>query len=358
MKTKKISLFWTILLAVTVLVFILVEVGKFFLRDVLEEYEDSQYKYVAEDFFQSNFVSGDGASLAQLFEDQISKFETQTRAAAYFTELTSGKEFTMLSVSTGLNDHIQYIVRLGDTRFASFLIVKSGEKTEHGFDLYSLSDLKLDAALLHSYSIRIPASYTVSVNGIEASEEYCEGDRIETDSVKFMPEGTEGVVYTTYTFENLCGVPLFAVKNAAGNEAQIVLEEKEDVYVAGLIYDDALAANYGEYVAAAAKAYATYMQNDTSFAQIKKYFDPESALYTNIRTAETGWVIDHNSYSFEDVTVSEFYAYSENVFSCRVTLTQVLKYTGLKDYRDYMDMTFYLRLVDGTYLIYNTFNNK
>ena len=358
MKTKKISLFWIILLAITVLFFIFVEVGKFFLRDLLEEYEDSQYKYVAEDFFQSNFLFGDGSTFAQMFEDQISEFETQTRAAAYFEELTSGKDFTMQSVSTGLDDHIQYTVRLGDTRFASFSIVKTGEKTKHGFDLYTLSDLRLDDALLTGCSVRVPAQYKVCINGNTATKDYCNGDRIETASQEFMPDGTDGVIYTTYTFERLCGEPQLSVKDTAGREAPLAFEEKEDVYISGLIYDDVLAAEYSEYVMAAAKAYAAYMQNDTSFAQIKKYFDPESALYTNIRTAETGWVIDHNSYTFEDVSTSEFYAYSEDVFSCRVTLTHVLKYRGLNDYRDYMDMTFYLRRVDGTYLIYNTSNNQ
>jgi len=80
-------------------------------------------------------------------------------------------------------------------------------------------------------------------------------------------------------------------------------------------------------------------------------------LYVNLRTSETYFVIDHSSYAFEDVKTSEFYAYDENTFSCRVSFTHVLKRYGSKDYRDYIDMTLYLHRIGDTYRIYDRYNH-
>lgn len=357
MKTKRFPLFYVFLLVLILAVIVGTEIGKKKLKDVLAEYEDSQYKYVAEDFFESNFDRGDGASFAALFAPQLSSYETEGSAAEYFEKLIDGQPFALQSSSTGLEDRISYTVKCGETRFASMTVEKNGETTSHGFPLYKVSEVLLNPALLSSYSIEVPVGYTLFVNGKAADAAFCLGDRIETESQKYMPEGVDGIVYTTYRFDGLCTEPTFIVQSANGKTCEIRTSEA-GIPRAAIVYDDALAEKYDALAKEAAIAYAKYMQNDAYFSSIKKYFDPDSALYTNIRTAETVWVIDHNSYEFKDVQTSEFYGYGDTVFSCRVSLTHVLKYRGLKDYTDYMDMTWYFRLVDGEFRIYDSHNNK
>ena len=99
------------------------------------------------------------------------------------------------------------------------------------------------------------------------------------------------------------------------------------------------------------------MQSDGRFSAFSQYFDPDSTLYTQIKNAEIYFVWPHDGYSIEDVNVRDFYAYDDNTFSCRVSLTHVLHKKGSEDYRDYIDMTFYLRNVNGSYLIYDRENH-
>lgn len=354
MRTKKFPVFYICLLVLVVAVVILTEFGKSVLKDVLKEYEDSQPKYVAEDFLESNFDSVVGETCAKLFASQISAYETEESIARYFSEVTEKKEFALQSVSSGVGGDLQYVVKCDNKKFITFNVVKSGETTEHGFDLYRLSDIVLNEKLLNTYSVEVPVGYSLTVNGISADEKYCLGDRIETESQEFMPEGVDGIIYTTYTFDKMCGVPTFTVTAPNGKTCEVVQKEN-GVYHSEIVYDDALADAYSEYVIEATKAYACYLQKDATFSKVGKYMDPTSQLYANIKSSPNWMVIDHNSYDFEDVTTSEFYAYSEDIFSCRVTLTHVLKYPRLDDYRDALDITWYLRKVDGQYLIYNSF---
>ena len=358
MKKIKISPFYIVLLVFIALVLIATEIGKDKLRDLLAEYEGAQYKYVAEELLETKLRAGDGEALADFFADSFSEYETKENAAAYLSSLTEGKELSLQSLSSGLDDTVLYTVKCDGKKFATLELKKSGETTKHGIELYALDSVSLNPKLLGSYSVQLPKNYLLTVNGAPADAKYALGDDVPTASQDFMTEGVSGIVYTTYTFDRLCAAPTFTVRDADGRESAVRYDGDKDVYVADILYDDALASEYADYSIEAAKAYATYMQNDASFAQIKKYFDPSSELYGNLRTSQTMWVIDHNSYEFKDVEASEFYAYSDEVFSCRVKLTHVLKYRGLKDYNDYVDMTFYFRLVDGKYLIYNSFNNK
>ncbi len=357
MKAKKIPVFYIFLLVLVVLTLILTECGKSYLTDVLREYEDSQYKYVAEEVLESYFNSGDRKALYELFDSQISEMETTERAAAYFDELTGGKDFSLQSTSTGLDEKIEYAVKCDGKRFATLTLDKSGEKTEKGFDIYELKDAKLNENLLISRSVMIPVGFSLKVNGIDAGEEYTGGDIITTALGDEIPGNLVGIEYTTYSFDNLLGEPEFEVYSSAGNSAEVVLLDS-GIYCAEMVFDETISPELADYVIEATKAYACYLQKDAVFGTVAKYLDSSSSLYQSIRTSPNWMVIDHNSYDFEDADVTEYYEYNDNAFACRVTLTHVLKYRGLQDYRDYIDIIWYLTEKDGKYLIYDSFNNN
>lgn len=355
MKTKKFPTFYIFLLVLAIIVVVLTQIGKSILKDILTEYEDSQYKYVAEDFFDSNFADGNSETVAKLFASQISEFETEESFAEYISTLTYDRVFSLQHSSAGLSDKEKYVVSIGNLRFAEFFIEKTGVKTEHGFDTYKVTDVLFNDKILKSYSIQIPINYTLTVNGVLAGEEYCQNDRIETESQKFMPEGVDGIIYTTYTFDAMCTEPVFTVANSEGIESNITCKD-DGIYVADVIYHNAeFAEKYTDYVIEATKAYACYMQKDANFGKVRGYLDPASDFYKFVKDTPTWPVITHNGYAFENETVTDFYAYSDDVFSCRISFVHVLKYSGLDDYRDNIDITWYLRNVDGKFLIYDSY---
>ena len=94
------------------------------------------------------------------------------------------------------------------------------------------------------------------------------------------------------------------------------------------------------------------MQNDGSFGDVKKYFDPDSVLYEDIRLNPGSFVWEHDGYRVENITASEFFDYGGGVFSCRVTLDHILIKNGKENYTDRVDITWYLHEVGEEYKIF------
>ncbi len=354
--TKRIPKFYIILLAVVVAVVLLTQIGTWYAKGVLEEYENSQYKYTAEEFFDNNFVAATGNTIAELFKSQLPDIEDEQAKTDFFNTIIEGKEFKLQHSSSGMSENEKYIVSLDNLKFAEFFVTKASEKTKHGFDTYAVSEIVLNDKILNTYSIEIPVGYSLKVNGNPASEAFALGDRIETESFGFMPEGIDGIVYTTYTFINMCEVPEFSVIADNGAEAEII-KIADNKFKANIVNDAELEKEFASYIIDATKAYACYMQKDASFSRVSGYLDPASDFYKYVKSTPTWPVITHNSYGFENAKVSEFYAYSDDVISCRITITHILKYSGLEDYNDSIDITWYLRKVNNKFLIYDSFTH-
>jgi len=354
---KHFPVFYTIYFLCIALFLVGLYAGLGVVREYLADYESAQPQYVAEKVFGEFYSDGDYSALMDACSPQTTEFENQEAVLRYLREFTAGKEITYNSITTGLDSTRKYIVKADGVKFSAFTLTTVTETTPKGVPLYELESVELYTAGQQSARIVAPNGYTVFLNGSVLNDSY-KTDYIEKhESCDRMPEGTEGIVFVGYEVDKLYYPPeSVQVINREG--ISVPVTQKEDgTYYAEYVYSESLKQQYSEYVISAAKALAAYMQNDGRFSAIGAYLDPDSDLYTNVKSSETYFVINHSSYSFEDVKTSEFYAYDDNTFSCRVSFTHVLKRSGSKDYRDYLDMTFYLRKVDGTYLIYDRFNH-
>lgn len=374
-KIRKIPLFYMIFIACFSIAFVVLAVGLIVLRFYLADFEGAQPRYVADEVFEKYFSPLDAKTLAEDAECKSAPFDkTDTKADFLEKMIPQGAKVSYYNVSTGIDtDIIKYNVRYSidnaesgaDTeekdadyvKFASFTLKKTGEKSKKGFALYALDSIEVNYPHLVSAKIKIPSGYSLTINGIVPNDEYISERDADSESCAHMPEGVNGIKHNVYTIDNLLAEPEISVKAPDGNLCTVSYDEAEKEYIALPINDIQLAQEYSEYVIKAAQTYATYMQNDTSFAKVAKYFEKGTPLYEAIRKSATIWVIDHDSYEFENVSADEFYAYDENTFSCRVRLTHVLHRSRLEDFRDNMDVTFYLRNINGTFVIYDRTNN-
>jgi hypothetical protein len=355
----------------------------------LEEYESVQPKYVEAEVFDTYFKRidydlllkaadrGDGADLTE--------FETKEDLITYLKSMYSGKDITYYSISTGAagtatisldikdigkyfvdqfnsRGDIKYIVKAGEDKIAEFTLVHSeseAKKSKSGFKQYELGDIELFFFPHESVTVKLPKSSTLTVNGIKVSEKYRLADVYEEDeNNKRLPDGIEGIVYVAYTVDKLYLKPEIAVTDKDGKSIELEYIENDNYYSAGFIYDDSLAAQYSAYVINAIENYAAYMQMDGARADFIDYYDTDSDLWKNIISTENYFVLDHNSYSFKDQKATEFYRYNDDVFSCRVSMTHLLHRWAREDYVDYIDMTLFLRNVNGKYLIFDSFAHE
>ena len=361
-KPKKMPKFYIILIVCWILALSALAVLLINVRAYLENYESVQPKYLAQDVFDEYFREPDFKAMIEFSDLNKSKYETNEMLASYLTELTEGKKLSYHNVSSGLDlDVSKYTVKYTedgkDIKIASFQLEKSGEKSEKGFDKYALSGFELFYPAEKSVSVKVIKGATPYINGIPLEAEHIAQDNIEHESFKHMPKGTEGISYTLYKIQGLTTEPIIDVKDKNGIDLELFENTKEDCYETEIIYDSELAAEQSSHVIAAAQTYAAYMQNDAKLAKLTPYFEKNTELYNSIKSTLQWAVIDHDSYHFENVEASEFYRYDENTFSCRVKFDHILKRSRLQDHVDHVDITLYLRNVDGKYLVYERTNN-
>ena len=355
---RKFPIFYLCLLLFVLLAAVAVFIGIRILTDWLADYEQSLPKHVAEEVF-SEWYQGDFAEkLLKKVDFSVSPFESMGDAADKLKEKIGGNEITFGSVSTGMSDDKKYNVRAGDAKISSFTLKKTGEKSKHGSDLYSLAEMKVFLDQPVKKEILVPDGYSLMLNGKNVGDDYRTETGIETTSCDHMPEGVNGLTYSRYCVSSLLREGSWEVLSPDGRQCGIALDPKENCPRAQIVYDEALEKEMSEYVVTAAKKYAAFMEMDGTRGSVLPYFEPGTPLYEGISTVEYYFVIDHTSYDFENVTSGEFFAYDENTFSCRVAFTHVLRKPGMPDFRDPLDYTFYLRKVNGTYLIYDCCNNK
>ena len=264
-----------------------------------------------------------------------------------------------MRVSSTDRDSYKYIVKAGDTKFASFILSEDTEASGK-FTRYKAGDFEVYTDSKAKVNIEAPEGYKVLLNGTELGSEYIKESGIEDESCNHMPEGVRGLHYDRYYVSGLMGEPKISVKSPDGTDAE--LSEDKGIYRALPVNDTELQKEHSDYILEACKKYAVYMQYDSTvavmgFNQIKGYFDPSSELYEDIRTVENMFVIEYTSYEFEDEKTGEFIKYDYDTFSCRVSFTHILHRKGNDDYRDQLDLTLYLRNVDGEYLIYDMSQN-
>ena len=354
---KRFPVFYTVYFTLILLFIAALLTAVCIVREYLADYESAQPQYEAQRVFEKYYGSSDYSALLEAVEATVTPFESSESVRQYLLEITSGKEISYTEITTGLDRAHKYIVKADDIKFSSFILEEGDTTTPKGFPLYECTSMEIYTAGGESVTVSAPLGYTVYINDVPLDASYLTGKQTEDVSCKYMPSGVSGIIFAEYRVEGLY-YPPNSVRILSGSGKECTVEQSgEGEFSTGILYDGELASAYSEYVIQAAQAIAAYMQNDGKFSAVSPYIDAESELYVNLKTAETYFVVDHSSYSFEDVRASEFCQYDENTFSCRVSFTHVLKRTGSKDYKDYIDTTFFLRRSGDKFLIYDRYNH-
>ena len=384
-KKKRFPVFWVCLLlfvvAVGVALYYLIQN----INDFLVEYESVQPKYTEAEIFEEYFSNIDYEKLLAAANrgngDEISKFETKENLINYLKGLYGEKHISYYSISTGASvektaeldilnigqyfvdqfntkGDIKYIVKADNDKIAEFVLSHSDDAdmvSKRGFKKYELSSIELFFFPHESVTVKLPTTSTLKLNGVEVDDSHLvDGIREEHPTNSRLPEDIEGIVYVAYYVDGLYEAPEIEVLDKYGNPTELVFNETDNYYSADVNYNEELSAQYSDYVINAIEKYAAYMQMDGSRYSFSPYFDTSSQLWKNILSTQNYFVWEHEGYTFRNKKATEFYAYNDEMFSCRVTMTHLLHNTGKQDYVDYIDMTIYLHKVDGQYLIFDS----
>lgn len=355
--SKKISLFYRVLLAVSLvllLAFFYVRFGM--LRPWLTRYEAAQPKHACQEIFQDLFAPAEGGpdwgrvyDLARLEDTAYRGREQFIRA---MEDLTAGQALTYVETSAGLSGDRRYLVKSGGDSIAAFTLTNRGDGESAD---WQLSALEMLLGRTGTVTVRTHSElHRVYVNGVQLTAG-SQVQTIDTMAQRYLPEGVHGP--WTIVWQTECGFTQQAevqVLNVSNEEVPLVYHAEGDYFEEAEALPE-ISEEERALAIGAAETYAKFMIRAADAAQLRRYFDSNSQIYRTIRGSEI-WMQQNNGYSFTDEAVSQYCRYNQNVFSVRVSLVlNVARSNGTrKPYA--LDSTFFFQRKDNSCLVFEMTN--
>lgn len=329
-----------------------------FLADFEQSYETYKPKNQIQGIFDKYFSSPDVVELISMCDEKPEYHapDTYEQAVERYAAKINGKTMTYGYLAGA--DQKVINVKADGALVARFSVKETDTKEYNVFTfkfsqpVYELEKIELfyDKPK-ESVNLKIPESFTAYVDGMELTDEYVAASGIKEDNRENVPDGAYLFTYKVCTLTGLYELPTVSVKDSDGNEVELEYDEEQHLYSYSYKYSEELKEQYSSFVIKAMTRYAVYMQNDGSFNDVKKFFDPNSVLYDDIRKNPGSFVWEHDGYKVKNEEATEFFDYGE-VISCRVTFDHVLTKRGKEDYVDRNDHTVYLHKVGDEYKIF------
>lgn len=343
-------IFYTFYFLFILAFFVATYFGLNWLKGWLADYEAAQPTVKCEEVFQELFSDPDWDALYDAAGVADTDYEGKAEFVAYMQEKVGNADLTYMETSAGLSGDKKYIVKLEDEKIATFTL--EGE-SEHLTDIpdWQLGKIELFFEREESFYIQSLDGHKVLVNDVALDDSFTI-QKASTAAQDYLPIGTTGARICTQYVDGLMALPTVSVFDENGNEMPVTYDAETRTFTeqteANTITEEQKEAALG-----AAKAYCQWMIAKGSRADIAKYFDASSDIYsTIIRTTEL-WVQKNNGYRFSDESVTDFCGYSDSLFSVRVGVNlNVTRTDGTVRTFEYNQALFFRKQNTGKWLCY------
>ncbi len=355
------SLFYRVYFAALGVALVCVVIGLIWLNGAVRDYEVAQPVHAAEVVAQL-FESGDYESL-YAFDTSAQAVSGGDRAfyANSLKNLAQGKTLDWREAFSADANQKSYVVTLDGDKFATFTLVPSGKTTGHGNPLWQLGSVTThievkqpeptrspDAA---AYRVTAPQGCAVTVDGRALTE----ADILSTEPLLpegFLPEGYASPTMVTYGFSSEGEQPAIAVTDASG-EALAVEADGEGAWRSNPREDAALRESYQDAVVKLGERIAKYTAKDLSQSALLSGVADDSPAETVIKKFSNSWAPNHKTSKIVNPVVSDFYAISEDCFTCHVEFEFILTSRRGNDYTYPTAYTFCVVKRKGEGRLYN-----
>ena len=318
-----------------------IALGARYLNGVLEDYESAQPKYVAQQaarlFERGDYeaIFGLDTSMRDVPEEDRAYYIGQLQA------LAAGREVSWSEAYSGNEDERRYRVSLDGEKFAEFTLVPSGAQTKRGSRLWTLGSVTTFVRIEEpqiaepeptptpvptiACSITVPSSFTVTADGrmLDANDVVEDGIPIVPSGM--LPSDVTAPAMVRYAFPSESGAPDIRVTDWQGN-VQTPVQDGEYSWRCELPQNPELEALYGESALEVAKRIAKYSTREASQDSVLKKCAKGSPAYESIKSFDSSLGKKPKSSTFENVVASDFYLYSEDCFSCRVSFDYIPRF--------------------------------
>ena len=334
------STFYRVYFALVLLALIGIAIGTGWLRGALKDYEASQPVYVAQD-------------VAKLFEDSdfnaLYDVDTSAREVgdkAFYVEsmnaLAEGRDVEWTETFSADENERKYNVTLNGERFASFTLVPSGQTSPKGNRLWTLGSVTTHVELRepepeptpepveekHAYPCKItaPQGYIVTVDGEALTVENAQVAEKNLFEAGFLPESVPNPVMVEYLFDAASVTPSVTAVDENGADVAVTQSvDKALTWSCALREDITFRDRFSDAALALGRRVAKFISKDAGKGAIQKICAKNSPAETIFENLNNAFATPHSSVTFKNENAAEFYALSENCFTCHVTFDYVLK---------------------------------
>lgn len=317
------------------------------LRNWLVSYEAAQPETKCQQVFQELFADPDWEHLYTLAGVKDTVFEDSTAYASYMKERVGDTSLSYVETSAGLSGDKKYVVRAGSDKVATFTLTADNKDAE-------IPDWRLGTVEVFFHrdldiTIMVAPDCSVAINGVTLDDSYTLRT-VTTTAEEYLPEGVHGYRIKQLYADGFLVAPSVTVTDAAGLPVELDYDSEERVYFQRI--SDQTTIGDGEYatVLTAAKTYCQFMIGAVKKNALQSCFDVNAPIYTTIVKNDT-WMQSYAGYDFGEEVITDYYRYSSDLYSAKVTLTlNVTRGDGsVKPYN--LNTTFFLTRTDDTWLV-------
>ena len=347
-------IFYTLYFMFILVFFVATFFGLQWLQGWLADYQAAQPTTKSQEVFDQLFSHPDWGALYDAAGVEDTPYEGKDQFVAYMENKVGDSQLTFKETSAGLSGDKKYFVLLGDEKIASFTL--SGQ-TAAITDIpdWELGGVELFFDRSETFYIQNVDGHTVEVNGVPLDDSHVI-QIATTAAAERLPIGVTGTSTCTQEISDLMAVPTVTIFDKSGKSMEVSYDAETHTFTeqteANTISDSEREAALN-----AAKTNCLFMIEKASKADIAKYFDTSSDVYSVIVNLGNLWVQDNNGYRFTKEEVSDYARYSDDLFSAHVVLNlNVTRKDGTtKDFG--YDQTLFFRKQDtGKWLVYDATN--
>ena len=347
-------IFYTLYFMFILVFFVATFFGLQGLQGWLADYQAAQPTTKSQEVFDLLFSHPDWGARYDAAGIEDTPYEGKEQFVSYMENKVGDATLTFKETSAGLSGDKKYFVLLGDEKIASFTL--SGQ-TAAITDIpdWELGSVELFFDRSETFYIQNVDGHTVEVNGVPLDDSHVI-QIATTAAAERLPIGVTGTSTCTQEISDLMAVPTVTIFDKSGKSMEVSYDAETHTFTeqteANTISDSEREAALN-----AAKTNCLFMIEKASKADIAKYFDTSSDVYSVIVNLGNLWVQDNNGYRFTKEEVSDYARYSDDLFSAHVVLNlNVTRKDGTtKDFG--YDQTLFFRKQDtGKWLVYDATN--
>lgn len=287
----------------------------------LKEYQAGLPETVVDNALQA-LTNADGDNLTEIQGTLVSPYETPDNLSAALAEKIDGSLVKVRTTAKKDGYELSYTIKTeSGKKIATLYLRKKDKKEILGNRHYIVGLCELEEDFYSTATLSMPANAEITVNGKTLNK----ADRVNGALPALKGAGVKEsdlIKPQTAVLNNFVALPEIKAK-IGGREIPVIAEN--GVYTISPEITEQEKKQMEKVAFECASDYALFMENDKSFKDASRHMKEGTEFYENVKTALVKWAFEHDEDIIEPISVTDYYKFSDTVYSCRAKLTQTVK---------------------------------